>query len=902
MEGLIVLAILLFLLGPILGIIGIVQASNARAETRRLRRDIEAILQAGGAFAPTQSTVEMRAAEAEVRAEEAREREVAAVAREAEAEVRSEEAALRAEVPEQDEVKASDNWSRPKADVPRNVEQALASRWLVWLGGAAIGLGGLFLVKYMHDQGLIPPIIRVIIGLAIGAALVVAGEWLRLKRGGEAKDYVPAALSAAGLLTAFSVSYAAYALYNILAPAVVFPLLAGISLGAMWLSLRQGPLIAALGLLGATVTPALVSTDNPSAPGFFAYLLVIVVASLWLLRKVNWWWLGFAAVGVGAVWALLWIMGQGTSGSVAIGIFGLAIGAAAVLVPRGKGILDASMGSLWNTSSISPPMGIAIAGCAAGSIVLASLAIQSNHQVVPLMMFAIGMTAVTAFGWFRNGLVAAPFLAAVASLIVLISWREVGFHEWAFDERGFWTTVPGLIEPPRYRTAMLLAMAAFTAVGVFGVLQKAETRPWAILASASAFLFLFCAWGRVDHTLSTTVWVFIALAGAAALALAAKSLLPKIEDATVSRSLEILIVGTVVLLLFALDRLLDGVWLTIAIAVLAAALAWGTRIIPLLNIAGIASIVAGFAAARLFVGREFWGEPKHMVLGPHWVLYGYGVPAALFWQASRWLNREGFEKWLAAFEGVSLGLLVSLMSLELRVLIGGGITVDRMTLLELAAHACAWLGAAYGLAYRQQLYSSFISKWGARALLAAATGAFFLCLTIWNPVAHDDPLQGGQFFNALWLAYLSPVALYALIARKLDGLGIAQLRSAVGVFTLVLLMSFVTLFVKRQFQPPVMTAEFFSQAESYAVSAAWLVTGILIFIAGIKLGRQTIRYGGLAVLILTVLKVFGYDLFSLGGLWRIASMIGLGLCLVGVGWLYTRYIGNPAVKKPELQT
>jgi uncharacterized membrane protein len=256
------------------------------------------------------------------------------------------------------------------------------------------------------------------------------------------------------------------------------------------------------------------------------------------------------------------------------------------------------------------------------------------------------------------------------------------------------------------------------------------------------------------------------------------------------------------------------------------------------------------------------------------------------------LNREGFERWRTAFEGASLGLAISLVSLELRVLIGGGITNDRLSLLELAAHASAWLGAAYGLAYRQQLYSSFVSKWGARALAGAATVAFVALLTIRNPLVTGDAVEGGQVFNALWLAYLLPVPLYALLARKLEGLGLPQLRSGVGVFALVLLMAFVTLLVKRQFQDATLHAFYSSQSESYAVSLAWLVTGILIFIAGLKLDRQTIRYGGLAVLVLTVLKVFGYDLFELGGLWRIASVIGLGLCLVGVGWLYTRFVAN----------
>jgi uncharacterized membrane protein len=119
------------------------------------------------------------------------------------------------------------------------------------------------------------------------------------------------------------------------------------------------------------------------------------------------------------------------------------------------------------------------------------------------------------------------------------------------------------------------------------------------------------------------------------------------------------------------------------------------------------------------------------------------------------------------------------------------------------------------------------------------------------------------------------------------------------VSALVLLMTFVTLLVKRQFQGPVLDIDYLSQAESYTVSLAWLLTGIGIFIAGLKLDRQTIRYGGLAILVLTVLKVFGYDLFSLGGLWRIASVIGLGLCLVGVGWLYTRFIGPMDIKRTD---
>ena len=63
--------------------------------------------------------------------------------------------------------------------------------------------------------------------------------------------------------------------------------------------------------------------------------------------------------------------------------------------------------------------------------------------------------------------------------------------------------------------------------------------------------------------------------------------------------------------------------------------------------------------------------------------------------------------------------------------------------------------------------------------------------------------------------------------------------------------------------------------------------------AGIRFDRKYIRMAGLVVMIAVVLKVFLIDLSGIGGLYRIASFIGLGLCLVGIGWLYTRYVQKP---------
>ncbi len=866
MESIFIFPLLLFLVAPVLAIMALVQISNLSTRVAGLKRDIEkltageslpkAVVRAATTILPVRTVEPI-------------------------AEIQTGAAAPISDIPVKEE-------SRAKAAPPRDMENALASRWFVWIGGAAVALGGLLFVKYAHDNGLIPPLLQVIVGLAFGSVLVAAGEWLRKRGDAMALSHVPAALSAAGLAISFGVIYAAYALYDIFSPAICFPLLVAIGLGALWLSRRQGPLIAALGLLGSYAAPALVPSDNPSAFGFFAYLLVIVTASLFELRSRPWWWLGFAALAGAGLWALLWIQGSlfQPTDTLPAAVFALLAGAAATLVPRGRGILAAEMGTLADPAiSVAWPMRLAIAGLALSSVVLAALVWSSDYSTLALLFFATGMLAITSFGWLRDGMVAAPIAAAVATFLVLMAWPEVGFHELAMDERGFWSTVPGKLEPFRFRNAMYLALGVFTAIGLSGIFQHGEKRPWSVLAAGSAVLFLFGTWARADTVQSTTNWLALALLLAVILAVVA--------DRVRGRAAEILMAGVALLLLFAVDRAFDGVWQTLAIACLGAAFAFATRRLVLPWLGGIATGVATLAAARLFFGRDFWGEPAGLPLGRHWLLYGYGVPALLFWQASRWLTGDMFARHRVALEGLALGLAISLVSLELRVLIAGGVTARGVSLLELSAHALAWLGAAYGLAYRQTLFSSFVSLWGARVLLAAAAIAFLFALTLLNPALTGDVIEGSAIFNSLWLAYLAPVALFALMARKLEGLGLATLRNGFGAFALALLLAFVTLETMRLFQGPWLTDHFTSDAESYAVSAAWIATAIAIFIFGIWLQRQTIRLGGLAILVLAVLKVFVLDLFQLGGLWRIASIIGLGLCLIGVGWLYTRFVQRP---------
>jgi len=63
-----------------------------------------------------------------------------------------------------------------------------------------------------------------------------------------------------------------------------------------------------------------------------------------------------------------------------------------------------------------------------------------------------------------------------------------------------------------------------------------------------------------------------------------------------------------------------------------------------------------------------------------------------------------------------------------------------------------------------------------------------------------------------------------------------------------------------------------------------------LLLAGILLRSQPARLASAAVVILTIAKVFFYDMAGLTGIFRALSFIGLGLVLVGIGYLYQRLL------------
>src|SRR5205823_8698387 len=107
------------------------------------------------------------------------------------------------------------------------------------------------------------------------------------------------------------------------------------------------------------------------------------------------------------------------------------------------------------------------------------------------------------------------------------------------------------------------------------------------------------------------------------------------------------------------------------------------------------------------------------------------------------------------------------------------------------------------------------------------------------------------------VAYLAPAAFIALIARETRHYpAIERGYPILSAAALVLVMVWLTIETKRFFQGPHLTIVVESDAEYYAYSVAWLLASFVLLGVGLWRGTAWLRHGALAIVILTILKVF----------------------------------------------
>ena len=162
---------------------------------------------------------------------------------------------------------------------------ALGLKTINRVGALTLAIGVIFFFKYAVDENLIAAASGVSLGVLLGCALLAAGEWLIRRNQGIFAQGV----SGAGLAVIYISIYAAFAFYGLLMESAGFVLLAAVSGLAVFLSLRyRNPAIAALGFIGALLTPILLRhpTTNPALS--FPFLLLVQGTSLFITIRQNW--------------------------------------------------------------------------------------------------------------------------------------------------------------------------------------------------------------------------------------------------------------------------------------------------------------------------------------------------------------------------------------------------------------------------------------------------------------------------------------------------------------------------------------------------------------------------------------------------------------------------------------
>lgn len=790
--------------------------------------------------------------------------------------------------------------ARAAAPATEGFEQKLTVRWMVWLGGVAIALAGVFLVKYAAERGLLGPAARCGIAVVLGAALVCGGEWLRRNPDhGLARyapgSYVPQALSAAGLFVAFAAIYAAYGLYDLIAPLATFVALAAIALAGFGLSILQGPFVALLGLIGGLVTPLLVDTGAPSAFGLFAYVALIVAACLAIVRYMRWWWLAFGAVAGGALWALLWLAVEHQPGDVLVlGTYLVALAAMSLLFWWNYEIPQRSDNWLEDIAGTTMPEAAGWLGAVAVAVLMPGL-VQGSDQSFASLVFVAALCGL--FGWFawrtpsHDGLLG---IGGVMVLFVIAIWELPGAREspGAFPLPGGWRFLGPVLDDeliPFVSTVWVFG-ALFAVAGYAGLWTAKRPAVWAGASSAVPVGLLVLSYFRIEDRVPDLNWSIVGLV-LAGIAVGAAASTGRRNDERLAPALGVYAAAAVAALSFAMAMIFERALLTVAFSLQLPALAWIARSTGVGLLRWIAGVVAGVVLVRLALNWNVLGYPLGRDVGTNWVLYGYGIPAVAFYWAARQFRAVRDDHVVALLEGGTLLFATLLVSLEIRVLVEGSLEARHYGLFEQSLQTAAWLVIALSRIWSYAVRARLVSLWGARLLLVLAVAqTVLLQLLLSNPVVTGEPVGTLALINGLFLAYALPGLLLLAVSLWLEVIEFGWAKTPLRALSFLLFFVYVTLEVQRAYQGPVLSGYAQSDAEFYSYSAAWLGFALVLLALGIYFRFAMMRYASLAVLLVTVAKVFLLDMSDLTGLLRVASFLGLGLCLVGIGYVYQRFV------------
>jgi uncharacterized membrane protein len=471
---------------------------------------------------------------------------------------------------------------------------------------------------------------------------------------------------------------------------------------------------------------------------------------------------------------------------------------------------------------------------------------------------------------------------------------------------------PAIAEPQRYDYTSHLALAAGWAAlfGIAGFLAQGRSvralvpMLWSASSVFAPLAMLIALYYRIAALDRSLPFAGLALLVALIFASATERLLRSARRPGTVTASGFYATGALAALALALTFALDKGWLTVALALMVPGTAWiaNQRRLPWLR--WLAAILVVLVTARIAYEPRIVGDDLGTAPIFKWLLYGYGAPALSFWTAGWLLRRRADDLPARMVDSGAILFTVLLAVVEIRHYVGGGdIYQPANGLTENALYVNVGLALTIGLERVRQRTNSIVHNIGACAVAALTLVAILAALAyVTDPALATAPV-GPPIVNLILLGYGIPAMLataLALIARTSRPL---PYRIVAAIIAMMLALFYLSLEVRRLFHGSILAGPT-SDAEQYMYSTVWLLFGIVVLAVGFVVRSQPARLLALGVIGLTIAKVFIVDTATISGIFRALSAIGLGVVLLGIGWLYQRllYPRTPAAPAAAAST
>ncbi|WP_187326989.1 DUF2339 domain-containing protein [Martelella lutilitoris] len=768
----------------------------------------------------------------------------------------------------------------------------LRQNWTIALAALSLALGGIFMVQYGVENGLLTPVWRVVGALLLGVVLVGAGEGLRRRFGDEqtpSTRYLPSVFAGAGVVTLFAAVLAARLLYGLVSAEATLAGLVLVSILAVALGWLYGSVLSAVGIIGATAAPFLVGGESDGGWLFFYYFAFIAIAGLAVDSVKRWAWVS-ALVLIATATAATGLY-LATGGLIHYTAFLALSWLAAVILPvQSFTPSHAGQTVLATIAGLKPRADFPARAAAAMTVfvsvagLLLSLDAPSAAEAnIAFLLIALVLAATLLWMRRAEALKDMPFLPAAAFLTVPVL---------QVVERGpLFETFLAALQPPADATAGSFSFVTLTLIlstvaslmafwrmnrckdddrAAFGFALGAAT-----FAPAAAFIFEFL-WSPAA-AFGDYLWSIHLLAISVVMALLTERTLRAEDRNRRQMRAALFAIAALSMLALALFVVLTEVALTLALGVVVVLTIAIDRRFDLALIGIFTKVALAIIAFRLVANPGF------------------------FWAV------RGNTAWLALLEayGGTLVLLYAGWHLTVsRARQSVQVAIGTTTWTVAAVFACAvlqrlvpdepgLLAAVMAVAMLAQINRLPITGRWLRLFRLALTVLFgFIAailiavpLTISNPVLYRNNLVWGPpIFDSLALSYLPLAAVLAIGALKIGTLKRWLRIGFVGVASL-LAGFYVACEIRRFWHGPDLSAPGVTQPELYSYTIALLIVCATLLAVSFSRRSNALRKVAMAATGLTIAKVFLVDISGLEGLLRVVSLIGLGLALAGLGWL-----------------